>query len=183
MSEKAAPAVRIRRIAVSDAAAIAAAFADPEMYSGTLQLPYPGEAGWRARIEGMLAPGSSDHVLVAEREGQFVGMAGLHSAGASARRRHAMHLGITIAATAQGQGVGKLLMAALTDLADNWLGVLRLELTVYSDNARAIALYERFGFVREGLLRGYGLRNGQYVDTLSMARWHPRPPGLMAAEP
>ncbi|MBH9554174.1 GNAT family N-acetyltransferase [Inhella gelatinilytica] len=171
----------IRRIAIGDASSIAAAFADPEMYSGTLQLPYPGEAGWRTRIEGMLAPGSSDHVLVAERDGQFVGMAGLHPAGASARRRHAMHLGITITATAQGQGVGKQLMAALIDLADNWLGVLRLELTVYSDNARAIALYERFGFVREGLFRGYGLRKGQYVDTLSMARWHPTPPRVPAS--
>lgn len=176
MSAGAASDVTIRRVAVSDAAAVAAAFADPEVYSGTLQLPYPGEAGWRARIEGMLAPGGNDHVLVAERGGQFIGMAGLHAAGASARRRHAMHLGITIAASAQGQGVGKRLMAALVDLADNWLGVLRLELTVYSDNSRAIALYERFGFEREGLLRGYALRNGQYVDTLTMARWHPHPP-------
>ena len=40
----------------------------------------------------------------------------------------------------------------------------------YADNARAIALYESFGFEREGLYRAYAWRNGAYVDSLAMAR-------------
>jgi putative acetyltransferase len=52
---------------------------------------------------------------------------------------------------------------------------LRLELTVYTDNVRAIRLYERYGFQVEGTLRGFGLRHGQYVDALTMARWYPAP--------
>lgn len=47
---------------------------------------------------------------------------------------------------------------------------------MFADNTRAIALYERFGFVREGLHRCHALRDGVYVDTLSMARLHPNPP-------
>ncbi len=39
------------------------------------------------------------------------------------------------------------------DLADNWLNLQRLELTVYSDNAAAIALYRKFGFEQEGCHR------------------------------
>ena len=71
------------------------------------------------------------------------------------------------------RSVGHALMRALLAHADDWAGLLRIELTVYVDNARAIALYERHGFEREGLLKGYGLRQGRYVDCVSMARWRP----------
>jgi putative acetyltransferase len=167
----------IRRATTGDAAAIARVFADPDTYPGTLQLPYPSEAGWRARLESHLGPGHHGHVLVAEREQQLVGMAGLHPVGPMVRRRHAMHLGMAVARPAQGQGVGKAVLVALLELADNWLGVLRLELTVFADNVPAIGLYERMGFEREGLQRGYALRHGRYEDALMMARWHPLPPG------
>jgi putative acetyltransferase len=62
------------------------------------------------------------------------------------------------------------LLSAIIDLADNWLNLKRLELSVYTDNIRAIALYERFGFEREGLCRAYAWRDGAYVDSLAMAR-------------
>ena len=61
-------------------------------------------------------------------------------------------------------------MAAMVDLADNWLDLRRLELTVFADNEAGIALYTRFGFVQEGLLRCYAYRGGQDVDALAMAR-------------
>jgi putative acetyltransferase len=61
-------------------------------------------------------------------------------------------------------------MGAVVDLADNWLQLKRLELGVYADNARAIALYERYGFEREGLNRAYSWRNGAWADSLMMAR-------------
>ena len=35
---------------------------------------------------------------------------------------------------------------------------------------RAIALYKKFGFEIEGTLRRYAMRNGEYVDSYSMAR-------------
>jgi putative acetyltransferase len=70
----------------------------------------------------------------------------------------------------QGKGVGSALVRAELDLADNWLGLRRLELHVHADNARAIALYRRFGFEVEGTHRAYSLRDGVYVDSLSMAR-------------
>ena len=69
-------------------------------------------------------------------------------------------------------------MAALVDWADQWANLLRLELTVYTDNEHAIALYRRFGFVIEGTHRAYALRRGVYVDAHCMARLHPNPPAL-----
>lgn len=166
----------IRRAIPADAAAMAALMADPEVFAGLLQLPYPTEDLWRQRLLEQTAPGKLDLHLVAERDGAIVGSAGLHPAGLSLRRRHAMGLGISVAAHAQGQGVGHALMEALLDYADNWGQVLRTELTVYADNARAIRLYERYGFVVEGTMRAYALRAGRYVDTLAMARLHPQPP-------
>jgi L-phenylalanine/L-methionine N-acetyltransferase len=76
------------------------------------------------------------------------------------------------------QGVGNALMLALLDYADRWALLLRIELTVYADNARAIALYRRHGFAVEGTHRAYALRDGAFVDALAMARLHPQPPQL-----
>ena len=61
-------------------------------------------------------------------------------------------------------------MAAIVDLADNWLNLKRIELEVFVDNAAAIHLYEKFGFVIEGTKRKYAFREGEYVDTHVMAR-------------
>jgi putative acetyltransferase len=166
----------VRRVRVEDAAAITLAVADPEVFGGLLQMPYPSEAMWRQRIEAGLKPDAPDLHLVAERDGQVVGMAGLHPAGSHPRRAHVRSLGLWVHPGHQAQGVGTALMQALLDYADNWLGALRLELGVYADNGRALRLYERCGFVREGLQRGYALRNGRFVDSILMARWHPSPP-------
>ena len=46
----------------------------------------------------------------------------------------------------------------------------RVELTVYTDNEAALTLYGRFGFESEGVLRDSALRDGRFVDALSMAR-------------
>ena len=69
-----------------------------------------------------------------------------------------------------GKGVGTALMEAALDLAENWLGLTRIELSVYTDNTAGVALYKKFGFEVEGTHRRYALRNGEYVDAYSMAR-------------
>ena len=168
--------ISVRRAGLQDAAAFARIMGDPGVFPGLMQMPYTNEELWRARLAESSAPGKTDLLLVAEQDGSVVGSAGLHPAGNSQRRRHVLMLGISVVPQAQGQGVGSALMAALCDYADNWMGALRLELDVYTDNARALALYRKFGFVIEGTHRGYALRDGQYVDSYSMARFHPRPP-------
>ena len=45
-----------------------------------------------------------------------------------------------------GRGIGELLMRTALEIADNWLRLTRVELTVYANNERAIRLYERTGF-------------------------------------
>jgi len=165
---------RIRRCEPGDAAAFARLMSPPEVFANTLQLPYPGVELW---VERLKSNKPNEAPLVAEIDGQIVGCAGLHREP-ELRRAHSAQLGITVDQAWQGKGIGRALMTALLDTADNWLGVLRIELQVFADNARAIKLYESCGFVQEAVLKSHGLRNGEYVDTLVMARLHPKPPRL-----
>jgi len=161
------PVIAIRRAELRDAEALCATFSSPKAMAGTLQLPYPSAEMWRKRLADFPA---EDYMLVAEIAGDLVGNAGLHSMARSARRRHAGYIGMSVRDDWHGKGVGTALMRAIVDLADNWIGYRRLELTVYTDNAAALALYRKFGFDIEGTLRDYSYRDGRYVDAYTMAR-------------
>ena len=168
----------IRRALPEDAPEIARVYDEPAVRSNLLQVPYPNVEAMRTRLTEQNASGRLDLQLVAEQDAQVVASAGLMPASAHLRRRHVMGLGSGVSSAAQGRGIGSALMQALCDYADQWGQVLRLELTVFSDNARAIALYRRFGFRIEGTHRGFALREGAFADVYSMARLHPNPPAL-----
>jgi putative acetyltransferase len=152
--------------------------AAPRARAGTLQLPFPTVDMWRKRIADFAA---DDYLLVAEANGEVVGNLGLHSSVKSPRRRHVGYVGMAVRDDWQRRGVGSALMAAALDLADRWLNYRRLELTVFTDNAAALALYRKFGFVIEGTHRDHAFRDGRYVDAYSMARLNPAADGGTSA--
>ncbi|HTD02628.1 GNAT family N-acetyltransferase [Undibacterium sp.] len=166
--------IQIRRAEPDDAAQIQRVYASANAYTGTLQLPHPSVEMWQERLKHR-SPDNT--LLVAVYDGVLVGTAGLHMETA-ARRRHAASLGMGVADSFAGRGIGTALLAELLSLADNWLNLLRTELTVFSDNAQAIHLYSKFGFELEGTFRSYALRNGVFVDAHAMARLHPRQPRI-----
>lgn len=88
------------------------------------------------------------------------------------RLRHSGSIGIMVHPDYQGKGVGKVLFEKILDLADNWLMLKRLELGVFTDNERAIKLYESMGFVIEGTKKYAAARNGEYADEYFMARYN-----------
>jgi L-phenylalanine/L-methionine N-acetyltransferase len=161
----------VRRAEPEDFDAVWRCFQDESAYAGTLQLPLPSREMWRKRLA---EPAEGHYIFVACEGDQVVGHAGLHPVGHTPRRAHAMLVGIVVPGAWQGKGVGKALIGALCDFADGWLNVIRLELTVFTDNERAIALYRRFGFEIEGTHRAYALRAGRYVDTYAMSRIRPK---------
>jgi ribosomal protein S18 acetylase RimI-like enzyme len=83
--------------------------------------------------------------------------------------RHSGTLGMGVAASHRGQGLGRRLLAITVETAIA-RGVTRIELIVRADNAAAIALYRRFDFQIEGVLRHYLRVNDSYYDALLMAR-------------
>ena len=158
--------IEIRAAEVGDHEALARLFGDRNAYSQTLQLPLSSAELWRKRLS---QNDDTQHMLVAIVAGEVVGNLGLTRL-THARRAHVGELGMGVRDAWQGKGVGTALMKAALDLADNWLGLRRLELRVYTDNAPAIALYRKFGFEIEGTHRAHAIRNGVYVDAHTMAR-------------
>ena len=161
--------IHIRHAEPSDYEAIYELYSQPHAIHGTMKIPYPSLESWKKR----LAEPSGLCTLVAVLDGVVVGHASLWSESPSPRRRHAATLGIAVHDQYHGKGVGKALMHALLDLADNWLNLARIELNVFSDNQHAIALYQKHGFEIEGTHRAFAFRAGQYADGLSMARLSP----------
>jgi ribosomal-protein-alanine N-acetyltransferase len=89
------------------------------------------------------------HYLVAERDGQLVGYAGLVAVG-----RQSDVQTLAVAADVQGQGVGRLLLdALLADARRRDVGEVLLE--VRAENMAAQALYAAAGFERIAVRRGY----------------------------
>ena len=82
--------------------------------------------------------------------------------------QHVGVLGVGVHPDHRGQGIAtQLMQTAIAKAWDN--GLTRIELTVRSDNATAIALYQHHGFAQEGLLRQGFLVDGAYFDVISMA--------------
>jgi putative acetyltransferase len=86
-----------------------------------------------------------------------------------------LRIGMAILDEARGQGGGRALLAAIQEHA-RAVGAHKISLEVWTDNARAIALYAAAGFEVEGLRRDhYRRRDGSLRSTLIMA-WRVDPP-------
>lgn len=164
----------IRPIRSEDFADIYECRTQPNVVWGTLQVPtVPPEI-----IQAQCGFQPNHYNFVAEVDGKAVGMCGI-GLSSGTRSRHAAGLGMMVHDAYQNRGLGRRLMAAALDLADNYLGLERVELDVYVDNPRAIKLYKDFGFVEEGTIRTMARRGGEYVDALQMGRLR----GLAAVTP
>ena len=159
--------ITIRHAEPDDAGAIHRILSGPRATEGTLQLPLQSVEGVRKRFFSETREGL--YHLVACVDEEVVGHLGLDTF-TRPRRRHVGEIGMAVRDDWQGRGVGTALLEAALDLADNWLNLTRVELSVYVDNAAGIALYKKVGFEIEGTHRRFAFRNGEYVDAYSMAR-------------
>ena len=106
-------------------------------------------------------------VFVAEDGGQIVGRLSL-SRDPHPASLHVADLGLMVAASHRRQGVGTMLL----EQAVAWSresDVRKLELHVFPWNEPALALYESFGFEREGYRKRHYERGGELVDAVLMA--------------
>lgn len=110
---------------------------------------------------------------------QFVALFGTEVIGwcdivraTAAYEQHSGELGMGVRSDWRGRGVGRSLLEATLAAADI-SGLLRIELSVHSDNPRAIALYHHNGFVEEGRKQKARIKGESVVDVLLMARLRP----------
>ncbi|CAB3805956.1 L-amino acid N-acetyltransferase AaaT [Paraburkholderia ultramafica] len=174
----------LRALRVADTEQFHAMLQLPAAMNGNPQMPFRTVASTREYLQKLEAP---EIAIAATVGGTLVGQASIRPF--KGRRAHAASLGIGVHDAWQRRGIGHALMVELLDLADNWLGLRRLELHVYTDNHAALALYRKFGFEIEARQRGAVLRRGVLIDCYFMARlrepapWmSPLPAAYRAAE-
>lgn len=158
--------VEVRRAEGADGRAIKEIYECKNAYSSTLQLPFPSVGLWENRMSNIP---DNVYAYVALLGGEIVGNLGFEIC-VNPRRRHVASFGMGVKDNVQNKGVGSALLATVIDLADNWLNIKRIEITVFVDNERAISLYKKFGFEIEGESKFYAFRNGEYVSAYHMAR-------------
>jgi RimJ/RimL family protein N-acetyltransferase len=81
---------------------------------------------------------------------------------------HTGRLGMGLIAPYRGQGIGRRLAAAAIEAA-RAAGMERIELEVLATNVNAIRLYEKLGFVHEGVKRRARHLDGAWEDNVMMA--------------
>jgi len=161
--------MRVRRAVPGDAHALVALAEDVGAEDGRWML---GSGVWRAvsderRYLRTVQRHADAAVFVAEDDGAIVARLSL-SRDPHPASRHVADLGLMVAEGHRRRGIGR----ALLEQAVAWAreaGVRKLELHVFPWNEPALALYEAFGFRREGLRRRHYLRAGEEVDAVLMA--------------
>ena len=106
--------------------------------------------------------------FVALDDNQVVGWCDVLPADLRALRAHTGMLGIGVLAKQRGRGVGGALLRETLKGARAF-GFTRVELAYRAGNAGVARLYERFGFVREGMQRNAVRLDGKYEDVVCMA--------------
>jgi RimJ/RimL family protein N-acetyltransferase len=164
--------VRIRPAKPDDAAAVLAYLR--RVGGETVNLTFGAEGpdiSEEEEREYLTRVAASDNSLaiVAVAEGEIVG-ALTFDGGRRPRLRHAGEFGISVLQAYAGQGLGKALLEHLISWAERGGVVRKINLKVRVDNVPAIRLYERMGWVREGLTTRDTLIDGEFNDCLLMGR-------------
>ena len=133
---------------------------------GSIGTEPPVDIAARAeRLRTMISSETRTAAWVLELQGRVVGHAGAHE-----QTEGVLYLGMTILPEARGHGGGRALLRAIDAYARE-CGAHKLDLEVWVDNARAIALYASEGYTVEGVRRlHYRRRNGDLRSTLVMAK-------------
>lgn len=159
--------LRLRHLTEADIDALFAVFGDPEV------MRYWSHPAWTARTE------AEDYLASIQRnfrqrslfqwgiaraaDDQVLGTCTLYQLIPG---QHRGELGIILGREAWGQGYGTEALNALIDFAWQELGLHRLEADVDPINARSLALFEKQGFQREGLLKERWFVHGEFQDTI-----------------
>ena len=154
----------------ADAAAMARAFAeDPHLAVDWGIDETPDEAlahRWLSEHAELWQQGEGKHLTIADAEtDKLLGGVNFHNIR---HDHHRAEVGFWLAPWARGRGVGSKAVAAACNWAfDRW-DLKRIEMTTLPDNAGALALAQKIGFTREGLLRSRNFERGNHVDIVML---------------
>lgn len=159
----------IRPSTADDLPAITAAYAwNVHHGTGTFEIEAPSDTEMARRREDVLSKGLP--WLVAERDGRVLGYAYANQFRPRPAYRFCLEDSIYLAQEAQGQGVGKVLLAEL--IAQCEARGARQMLAVIGDSANAgsIGVHRALGFEPAGILKSAGWKFGRWLDVVLMQR-------------
>ena len=157
------PAVTVREATMADVDTLVEMLAAVAAEGRWIGTEAPVDVERRRERMAEEVEGTDAIILVAEAGGEPVGQLGLSLAAYGVG-----DLGMLVAPAWRGRGAGTALLAEAIARARK-AGAHKLALEVWPDNRAAIALYERFGFQREGYLtRHYRRRSGELWDAVIM---------------
>jgi RimJ/RimL family protein N-acetyltransferase len=113
---------------------------------------------------------ASQAVFAVLSGGQHVGALGFRSLS---QRHQTGELWMYMGSQHQRRGLGRAALRAGVETGFNELKLRKISLSVRIDNARAVSLYAREGFIVEGVLRAERLYRGAPVDLIRMALVRP----------
>lgn len=154
-----------RPLVIEDAEALFVAHSDPEVHhfwSGPAHTSLEDSRAYLARTLEM----SPHHWALTKDGGECLGRISLFM-----QRAGVAEIGVIIRRAAQGQGITGDALECVARHAFADLGVKRLWADVDPDNAASLRLFERHGFVREGLLRNNWSTHIGLRDSVVLARF------------
>jgi phosphinothricin acetyltransferase len=163
------PALLIRPSTEADVPAIAAIYAHHVRHGGgTFELEPPDAAEMQRRRADVL--GKPLPWLVAERGGEPLGYAYANHFRPRPAYRFCLEDSVYVAPGAQGQGVGRLLLAELLARCTALGARQMLAVIGDADNAASIRLHRALGFRHAGVLQASGWKFGRWLDVVLMQR-------------
>ncbi len=153
----------------ADAAAIAAIYAESVSQStASFEIVPPDETEMARRMAALADKGYP--YFVAEREGRIIGYGYAGPYHLRAGYRSTVEDSIYLAAEAQGQGIGGVLLRRIIDACAAQGYRQMVALIGASDHDASIRLHKAAGFATVGTLKNVGYKHGRWLDVTLMQR-------------
>ena len=119
-----------------------------------------------------LEDGPNSVAILAEYNGQMVGMIDFHGRTNRKRLNHSGFFGMAVYPQFRNDGVGAILISAILEWAQQHPSLRKICLSVFSTNEKAIQLYKNMGFIEEGRrINEIQIRDNTFIDDIIMYKW------------
>ncbi len=165
MSPRPAVTLRARTEADYDALYALAAELDTWEQRSPLRPAAMTRKGWEARVAEYDADPNGNLGFVIDVDGEAIGTVSLFDIDGFTGTAE---VGIALAASARGRGIGTEAIAQIIEFAFVRANLRRVHLEAIASNTAALRIYEKAGFVVEGRQREHAWVRGQYEDIVRM---------------
>ena len=145
-------------------------FTDPTIAKNMLRLPYPytvDNANWWIQHRESNAKNPETYFAIRRSsDGYLIGAIGTDF-DMNDKTKHAADFGYWLSKEYRGQGLMALVIKAFARHSFDKLGIHRLQANIFASNEVSGRALTKAGFVKEGLLRHYYCKDGEYIDAIS----------------